>query len=314
MSKPDALPKITRRALLKTGAVLVIGFYWSDDVLGDVRVASPLNPFDAWIRIDSGGTVTLVVAKSEMGQGVMTSLAMILADELEVDWKTVRVEHAETKPQMYDLGTSGSSSIIKSYLPLRQVGAAARHMLVAAAAEAWGVNPADCTAQRGTVIHPGRARVSRYQDLIERASRLPVPDAAHVRLKNPQDFKYIGQSVPRLDVPSKVDGSARFGIDTHVAGMMHAVIARCPVFGGRLKRADTSAARALPGVRHVVEIAPVGPECYSSGGVAVVADNVWTAMKARRLLNIEWDDGPAAGESSETLRRQLQSLVQTPGR
>jgi isoquinoline 1-oxidoreductase beta subunit len=310
---------VTRRKFLKTsavgGAALVVGFYWPSMSNAQQQEEPRPNPFDAWIRIDQNGQVTLTVARSEMGQGVMTSLPMILADELDVDWSAVHIEQAATKPELYgDQGTGGSDSINSSWMPLRQAAAAARQMLIAAAAEAWQVGTDTCTTKNGAVWHGPRHRQLTYGELVERASKLAVPDFKKVTLKNPDNFTIIGTSRPRADVPEKVDGRALFGIDVRVPGMLYAVVARCPTFGGKAAKFDATKTKAIPGVRHVVEIEAVGPGAHTAGGIAVVADTTALAIQGRDALEIEWDRGPHAKETSESLRQEFQSLVAQPGK
>ncbi len=191
------------------------------------------NPLRGWVRIDQNGVVTLAYSKSEMGQGISSALPMILADELEVDWKDVRVEHAPTSPEFGNQGTGGSGSITGMWMPVRQAGAAGRQMLVMAAAQRWGVSPEACSAKSGAVWHGSESLP--YGQLVEAASQIAVPDLKTVRLKKPEEFRLIGMDVPRKDIPSKVDGSAVFGLDVRVPGMVYAVVARCPVFGGKVK-------------------------------------------------------------------------------
>jgi isoquinoline 1-oxidoreductase beta subunit len=310
--------KLNRRGFLQVsaaaGAGLVIGFYipWTREV--SAQEPSKPNPFNAWVRIDRDGHVTLIVAKSEMGQGVRTSLPMILAEELEVDWSSVRVEQAPTRPDIYpDLGTGGSSSVRTSWLPLRRAGAAARDMLIAAAAQTWGVGQETCYAEKGAVIHRPTARRLAYGKLVEAAAKLPIPDLASVPLKKSEQFRIVGTSIPRTDTPAKVDGSAVFGLDVKVPGMLYAVVARCPTFGGKAKRVDATKAKAVSGVREVVEI-PAHQGAHSAGGVAVVADSTWAAIQGRDALEIEWDHGPHANETSQSLRQQFESLAQKPGK
>ncbi len=306
-----------RRDFLKSGATgaaaLVIGFHWSSDGWSqEAQERKPINPFDAWVRIESDGRVRLILAKSEMGQGVTTSLPMILAEELAVDWKQVSIEQAPTNPSVYDLGTGGSSSVRTSWLPLRQAGAAARAMLVQAAANRWAVNANTCRAEQGAVVHGPRTKRLPYGDLVAAASKLPVPDLTKVTLLNPAEFRLVGTDIPRADIPGKVDGSGVFGMDVRVPGMLYAVVARCPVFGGRVKRFDATKAKAVRGVKQVVEI-PAVPEAHTAGGIAVVADSTWAAMRGRDALEIEWDEGEHAQESSATLRKQFDELVSRPG-
>ena len=306
-----------RRDFLKTGATgtaaLVIGFAWSPDVSAqEAQERKPKNPFDAWVRIESDGRVRLILAKSEMGQGVTTSLPMILAEELAVDWKQVSVEQAPTDPSVYEHGTGGSGSVRTSWLPLRQAGAAAREMLVQAAAEQWHVTPATCHAEHGAVVHGPRTKRLAYGQLVAAASKLPLPAFDKVALLDPKEFHIVGAEIPRADIPRKVDGSGVFGMDVRVPGMLYAVVARCRVFGGKAKRFDASKAKAVGGVRHVVEL-PAIAEAHTAGGIAVVADNTWAAMRGRDALEIEWDEGEHAGESSATLRAQFEELLKKPG-
>ncbi len=313
---------LTRRDFLKTsatgGAALVIGFYLPWEALAQQQQAPapPPSPFEAWIRISEDNSVTLILGKSEMGQGVKTSLPMILAEELEVEWKSVRVEQAATRPEIYrnpGLGTGGSSSVRTSFTPLRQAAAAAREMLITAGAKRWEVEHDTCFAERGGVVHRPSGRRFSYGQLVEAASKLPLPDYSTLPLKDPKNFRIIGKSIPRTDVPSKVDGSAQFGLDVRVPGMLYAVIARCPTFGGKPAKFDSKKALEVAGVKHVVEIPTVGPGAFTAGGVAVVAENTWAAMQGRDALTIEWDRGPHAQESSAWLRKQFEDLTQQSG-
>lgn len=306
-----------RRDFLKAGAsgaaALVVGFHWSPAAgAQEAQERKPANPFDAWVRIEADGRVRLVLGKSEMGQGVWTSLPMILAEELVVDWRQVSVEQARTDAGVYDHGTGGSSSVRTSWLPLRQAGAAAREMLVQAAANHWQVNANTCRAENGAVVHGPRTKRLPYGQLVTAAAKLPVPAFAKVTLLNPKEFRIVGTEVPRGDVPAKVDGSAVFGLDVRVPGMLHAVVARCPVFGGRAKRFDATRTKAVRGVKHVVEI-PALAAAHSAGGVAVVADSTWAAIRGRDALEIEWDEGEHAQESDATLRAHFEELLARPG-
>jgi isoquinoline 1-oxidoreductase subunit beta len=316
----SASTSVTRRKFLKTastgGAAFVIGFYLKGDIAAqDQKQEKPVpNPFNAWVRIEKDDQVTLILAKSEMGQGVMTALPMILAEELGLDWKKVKIEQAPTDPDIYNLGTGGSSSVHGSWLPLRRAGAAAREMLISAAAIRWNVDRAACRVENGSVFHGARDRQFRYGELVEAASKLSVPNLNTVPLKNADNFTIVGKATRRVDTPIKVDGSARFGIDTRVPGMLFAVIARPRTFGGKVVRFDAAKARAVPGVRDVFAIEPVGRDAFTAGGVAVVADSSWAALQGRRALDIEWDHGPNATESSETLQQQFLELARKAGK
>ena len=250
---------------------------------------------NAFVRIDRHGKVTLTVAKSEMGQGIHTALAMLIAEELEVDWAAITVERADLNPIYGEQETGGSGSTISSWEPLRKAGAAARELLIAAAAKQWQVATEACRGEAGAVLHVPSGRRLAYGALVERAATLPVP--AQVPLKTPDKYRIIGRRVRRLDTPTKIDGSAVFGIDVRVPGMLYATVVRSPVFGAKVARVDSSKAKAIPGVRDVVQI-----DGGKGVGVAVVADSTWAALQGRRALEITWDEGPNAALNSEGVR------------
>ena len=309
---------ITRRTFVAgsaaAGAAIVIGFKLPGLFSQSAPAPAP-GPFDAWVRLTSDGKLGLIVAKSEMGQGISTGLPMILADEAGVDWKNVAIIQAETDPTLYKhLGTGGSSSTMESYEPLRRAGAQLRSVMVAAAAQRWNVPAAECAAASGVVTHARSGRKATYVELFDAASKLPVPSADSVKLKDPSQFTLIGKEVPRIDVPSKVAGSARFGLDVRLPGMVYAVIARCPTFGGKPAGFDAAAALAVPGVLKVVEVPAVPAPSFTAGGVAVVAENTWAAFRGRDALNVTWDRGPHAGENSAAMRKQLQDATASPGK
>jgi len=313
---------LSRREFLQTaaGAGLVLAIHLPPPLRRDVRAdsADPFAP-NAWLAIAPDGTVTVTMDRSEMGQGAPTALAMLVAEELEADWATVRLGTTVENPAAWSrrMLTGGSSSVRTSYEPLRKAGAAAREMLVAAAAAQWGVEPATCQARQGTVVHTATGRSLPYKALVAKAATLPVP--ANPTLKPPAEFRYLGKRVKRLDTPLKIDGSAVFGLDVQVPGMLVASIQRCPVIGGKVKRYDAAKAKALPGVRHVVEL----PEIPGTGGgffptrtaagVAVVADTYWQALQGRRALEVEWDEGPNAGLSSAGISALFAQLAVQPG-
>jgi len=309
--------RVSRRSFLKaggvTGAVLTVGFR-IDEVFGqEASKEKPKpNPFDAWVRIGKDDSVTLVVGKSEMGQGIYTALPMILAEELDVDWARVKVEQAATNPNWYSHGTGGSSSVRTSYTPLRQAGAAARAMLLQSAAAQWKVDASKLTTDKGTVIGPSGQRAS-YGALVAAASKLPVPDHKTVALKDPAKFRIVGTSVPRADIPSKTDGSAQFGIDVRMPGMLYAIVARPPAYGGRVKSYDAAKAKAVKGVRQIVELPKFDDGAFTRGGIAVVAENRHAAIKGRDALQIEWDAGPIGGWSNDTLRRDFATMMASGG-
>ena len=293
--------KLDRRSFLKTGLAgatgLVIGFYLPGphDLLAATGHDSAPAALNAWIHIGADDIVTIMIDKSEMGQGVMTSLSMLAAEELECDWKKLRAEFAPAEKAYFNpafgaQGTGGSSSIRSSYLPMLKAGATAREMLIAAAAGKWGVDKSDCHAENSVVIHTPTKRTFTYGSLAEDAAKLPVP--ADVPLKNPKDFHLVSKPAKRLDTPFKVDGSAGFGIDKRLPGMLYASVVRCPVFGGNAASFDAAKAKAIPGVRDVIRI---------SSGIAVVADNTWTAFQGRKALEIKWDEGKNASVSSDSI-------------
>jgi isoquinoline 1-oxidoreductase subunit beta len=261
---------------------------------------------NAYVRIDPSGLVTLVMPKVEMGQGTYTSLPMLIAEELEVGLDQIRTEPAPPDPKVYgvegDQSTGGSTSIRDCWLALRTAGATARTMLLRAAAQAWKVPPAACHAERGEVVHGESGRRLGYGALATRAARLPVP--AKVALKDAKDFKLIGRSTPRLDTPAKTDGSARFGIDVRLPGMRYAALALSPVEGGSVAGLDAAAARAVPGVRQIVQEQDL---------VAVVADDTHAAGRGLEALRVRWHAGPNGTVQQARLVAELDAAVQRPG-
>src|SRR6266540_2366029 len=318
---PSMSTQITRRAFVETSASLLLAFYLPArrGLAGPALVAADFVP-NAWLRIGTDGIVTLTIDRSEMGQGSQTGLALILAEELDADWSKVRLGPVPENPAGWSrtMRTGGSNAIRSSWEPLRKAGAAAREMLVAAAAQMWKVDRATCRAERGAVVHVPTGRRLSYGTLAARAATLPVP--ADAPLKDPKDFRLIGTRVPRLDTPAKVDGSAVFGIDVNVPGMLIASIERSPVLGGRLKRLDADRTKAMPGVRDVVALEPsswIGTNgAWAAGcaaGVAVVAETYWQAVQGRSALEIEWDEGEAGTLDSAGIRAQLAALAERPG-
>jgi isoquinoline 1-oxidoreductase subunit beta len=257
---------------------------------------------NAYLKISREGKVTLWVVKSEMGQGVRTSLPMILAEELEADWSLVEVAQASPGPAFSSLRTAGSWSLGGNWRPLRQAGATAREMLITAASNLWRAERAECHAERGAVIHRATGRRLPYGELVEEAAKLPVP--AEAPLKNPKDFKLVGRRVPRVDGPGIVTGRARYGLDVRVAGMRYATIARPPTLGGKLSAWDGAASLGIPGVRAVVPV---------SAGVAVVADNTWAALEGREALKARWDEGPYKDFNSASFWKELERASRESG-
>jgi isoquinoline 1-oxidoreductase beta subunit len=289
---------------------LLIGFYLPERL--GAFAAAPATPeaavaLNAWIHVGTDDVVTILIDKSEMGQSILTGLAMLAAEELECDWKKVRTEFAPAdkvyvNPQFGVQGTGGSSATRTSWEPLRKAGAAARMMLLEAAAREWGVDKSECRAENGAILHAATKRQLTYGSLAEAAAKLPAPQ--NVPLKDPKEFHIIGKPAKRLDTPDKVNGSAQYGIDVRLPGMYYAVVARCPVFGGKVARFDASKAKAVPGVKDVIQI---------SDGVAVVAGDTWTAMEGRRALDVKWDEGPNANVSTDSISKLLADRAAQPG-
>jgi isoquinoline 1-oxidoreductase beta subunit len=268
---------------------------------------------NAWLRIAPDNRITLLVEKPELGQGSWTYTAMMVAEELEVDWTAIQLEQAPTNPAIYKgLNTGGSGGVAVSFVPMRKVGAQAREMLRRAAAEHWHVAIQDCAARNGNMVHTPTNRSLTYGQLASAAGRLPAVDVGDSDLKRVNDFRVVGKSIPRVDLLGKVTGSARFGTDVRVPHMLYAVIARCPFFGGRLMRFDDSAARAVSGVRAVFPVLRLPRRFNTAGGVAVVADSTWAALQGRKALTIEWEKGPGENESTATLRRRAVQTVSAP--
>jgi isoquinoline 1-oxidoreductase subunit beta len=297
--------RVSRRAFIASsaaaGGALVIGF----TLRGRLHLNHSTNadPFDAWIRIHPDGRTELVLNKSEMGQGVFTSLPMILAEEAEIDFSQITVVQALNSD-----GTGGSSSVNESYKPLRQAGAVVRETMIAAAAHRWSVPTTECLARNSQVTHTPSGRTLSYAALVKDARRLPLPDPNAVPLKDPKSFTLLGRSIPHLDIPDKVKGFARFGLDVRLPGMVYAVVAQCPYLRGDVLRYDAAKAKAVPGVLDVFDI-PVDPNIANKNTreVAVIATNTWAAIQARNALAVEWKAGQYHDESTESLSAKLRA-------
>ncbi len=305
----SATSSLSRRRFLQISAVatagLVIGFRLPIEGAA-AETASEFMP-NAFLHFAPSGRVTVIVGKSEMGQGIYTALAMIAAEELDADWKKVRVESAPAAPAynhtvFHVQITGGSTSVWSEYDQLRKAGASARAMLVAAAAQNWKVEPSSCRTQGGFVVHAATGRRRSYGSLATAAAKLSPP--AEVALKDPKNFRLIGKPTKKLDTPEKTNGAAVFGIDVKLPGLLTAVIARLPVFGAKVRSVNSDRTLAIPGVKAVHQV-------YT--GVAVVADGFWPAKLGRDALQIEWDEGPLAGLSSAKQREQYAELAKQPG-
>jgi len=271
----------------------------------------------AFIAIAEDGTVTVVCHRSEMGQGVRTGMPLIVADELEADWSKVRVKQAESNEEKYgNQDTDGSRSTRHFFDPMRRCAASARTMLELAAAKSWGVPASEVQAVNHEVVHAKSGRKASYGSLAKAAAKLPVPSRESLKLKSPAQFKYIGKGAHLLDGPDIVEGRAQYGIDTRLDGMLYAVIARSPVFGGKVARYDAAEALAIAGVVKVVEIPGTpGPAGFNPlSGVAVIATDTWIALKGRKALKIEWEDGPNVTYDSKEYRAQMEQAARQPGK
>jgi isoquinoline 1-oxidoreductase beta subunit len=274
------------------------------------------NPL-AFVSIAENGTVTIVCHRSEMGQGVRTGMPMIVADELEADWKRVRVAQAPGDEKKFgNQDTDGSRSTRHFFEPMRRCGAAARAMLEAAAAERWKVPVNEVEAKNHEVVHRPTGRRLGYGALAKAAAAQPVPARETLRLKDPKQFRYIGKAQTLLDGRDIATGKAQYGIDTRLPAMLYAVVARPPVFGGKVTSFDPAEALKVPGVERVVAIEPSAPPTHFNpvGGVAVIATNTWAAMQGRRALKITWDDGPNAGYDSVAYKATLEEAARKPGK
>ncbi len=302
---------IQRRDFIRVAAGLGAGLTLAvmvDGCAEPLPTASGAFAPNAWIRIGRDGIVTVMVDRSEMGQGISTALPMLVAEELDADWAMVRYQFAGANEAYYNpimkiQATGGSTSIRAGWLPLRQAGATARAMLISAAAADWKVSPEACRTEASQVVHPPSGRRASFGALAEAAARLPVP--AKVALKRPSDFRLIGQPIQRLDLLEKVTGRAVYGLDAGPRDALVAVVARCPTFGGKLTTFDPNEALAVPGVKQVFPVA---------SGVAVVATTFWAAQTGRNALRIIWSEGPHASLSDAAISKELDALIASGGR
>jgi isoquinoline 1-oxidoreductase beta subunit len=294
------MTSLSRRQFLSIGAAagagLVVGFYLPHSGSARQHTFAP----NAYLKIAPDGKITVMLTRSEMGQGVSTSLPMILAEELEADWKQISVEQAGASTLYGDQSTGGSASVRTMWDPLRRAGATAREMLISAAALEWSVPRSACKAENSTIVHAASNRRLTYGELVNKAAILPVPTDPPLK-KDPKEYKIIGQRVPRLDTAAKVAGTAGYGIDFRLPGMKHAVLARCPVIGGKVTSFDDQESRKIPGVSFVGKI--------SDAAVAIVADSVWEAMEGRRVLKVTWDEGPNRDLNSAAIYAGLKKAV-----
>jgi len=304
--------ELSRRTLVKTaivgGAGLMLGLRLPSLAQGAQPAADSLS--NAFIKIDAAGTITLIMPHVEVGQGIYTSAAMLVAEELEVGLEQVQLQAAPpdlskyTDPLLGDQATGGSTSIRADWMRLREAGATVRTMLIAAAAKQWKVDPAVCKASHGVVVHPTSNRTLSYGALATAAAALPVPEK--VALKAPADFKLIGTSPKRLDTPAKVNGTAIYGIDAKLPGMKIGTLAICPVKGGKIAGMNEAAARAVPGVQAVLKLT-------DNSAVAVIADHMWAAKQGLERLAVTWDGGANAAVSTKSLVAAMDKASQAKG-
>jgi isoquinoline 1-oxidoreductase beta subunit len=314
-----ALP---RRDFLKFTAVagggLVLGFYLksgSSATAAEVVKPTAGGEFkpNAFIRIAPNGVVTLVSKQPEIGQGVKTSLPMIIAEELEVNWKDVVIVQGDLDPAYGGQSAGGSRSTPNNYNEFHKLGATARTMLVEAAAQTWGVPASECTASGSAVHHAASKRKLGYGELVAKASTLEVPAAADVKLKDPKDYKLLGTRISGVDNPKIVTGQPLFGIDTKLPGMLYATYEKCPVFGGKVVSANVDAIKALPGVKDCFVIEGTSNLGGLVPGVAIVADSTWAAFSARKQLKVTWDEGKHAGDSWDAFTAKAAEIAKQPG-
>lgn len=310
---------LSRRQFLKVtgiaGGGLMLAFYMGDEQTAHANVDATAGfAPNGFVRIAPDGTVVIYAKNPEIGQGVKTSLPMIVAEELDVDWAQVKVEQAAINPAVYGRQVAGGSrSIPMSWDPLRKAGATARAMLMSAAAQTWNVPESELTTSAGTVVHSGSGRKLKYGELTTRAAGLPVPDAATLKLKDPKDYKLLGQRITGVDNHAIVTGEPLFGIDVQLPGMLYAAYERCPAVGGKVAKANLDDIKKLPGVRDAFVLEGTGRANEVRAGVAIVANSTWAALSAKRQLKIDWDESNASKDSWTAAVAKAKELGKTHG-
>ncbi|HTQ84074.1 MAG TPA: molybdopterin cofactor-binding domain-containing protein [Pseudolabrys sp.] len=313
--KPAAAAEASRRDFLKVSVAAGGGLLLSFALPGLSKAAAMgeaaggVATLNAYVRIAPDNTVTIMSKNPEIGQGIKTMLPMLIAEELDVDWGQVRIEQTLADSNVYGRQVAGGSMATPlEWTPMRKVGAAARQMLIEAAAQKWNVAASECSTASGQVQHQPSGRSEAYGALATAAAALPVPNLNRVKLKDPKAYKIIGHSIPGYDSPLVVKGEPLFGIDTVVPGMLYAVFQKCPVFGGKVASANLDAVGKLPGVRRVFVVEGGRDLTGLMPGVAIVADSWWRAEKARQKLEVKWDEGATAQQSSDSFARQAADL------
>jgi len=314
--------RINRRSFLQMSALagggLALNLYRTPLAAAQGPGKPPNLTPQAFIQIAPDGIVTIMARASESGQGMRNMLPMLIAEELDVFWKDVRVQQADLDEKKYGPQYSGgSSNTPRGWEPMRRVGAAGRELLITAAAQNWNVPASECSTQPGRVIHAGSDRSAGYGDLAAKAAALPAPSLDSVKLKDPKDYRIIGHSQAGVDTHSIVTGKPIFGIDLKLPGMLYASIEKAPVFAGKVKTANLDEVKAIPGVRHVIVIdGGINPSAFTpwepgmEPGIAIVADTWWQAQQARKQLKVDWDLGPAATQTNEGFRKRAGELLQ----
>ena len=322
--KSDSIAVVSRVASRRDflGGVFSASAFVLSGALGGALSSSPASAADTaapwqpsvYLGLEPDGRVIIVAHRSEMGTGIRTALPMIVADELEADWKRVTIEQAIGDAKYGSQDTDGSESIRDFYQPMREAGATARAMLESAAASKWNVPAAECQAKNHEVVHAKTGRKLGFGELVPLAARQPVPKKETLKFKSPAEYRYIGKNIPITDLDAILHGQATFGMDAKMPGMVYASIERPPVFGGKLKSFDDSETRKVAGVSKTLTVPPFKPPYafQALGGVAVIADNTWAAMQGRRKLKVNWDLGANAAHESVAYKKSLQDTVRQP--
>jgi isoquinoline 1-oxidoreductase subunit beta len=316
LSRRGFLKGLASAGALVLGARLYPELLWAQGLPKDTQAdLAPLHP-NMFVGIDTDGTVYIVAHRSEMGTGIRTSLPLVVADELDADWKRVKIDQAIGDSRYGDQNTDGSHSIRSFFDVMREAGASARLMLIQAAAQQWGVLPAECTSDLHAIVHQPTGRRLGYGELAPAAAKLPMPKKEELQLKTRSAWRYIGKGTPSYDLAELCTGKAIFGMDARMDGMVYASIEHPPVLGGKVKSYDDTAALQVAGVRQTVAIDPFQPPpaFQPLGGIAVIADNTWAAFQGRKQLKVVWEHGPNETYDSEQYKKELQETARKPGK